>query len=320
MRSSALVDAALQPVLDLLPPIVLDTGTLPGIREGMDALFASFPVPSAPVAMSRFTVRAEHPDREIEIRAYHPKNASQGRSAILHIHGGGFVMGSAGMMDAANRHIVAELGCSVFSVDYRLSPETRHPGALEDCYAAMAWLFDNAADQGIDPRRIGVKGESAGGGLAAGLTLMARDRDRYKLAFAHLIYPMLDDRTCTSSAPHPFTGEFNWTPKHNIFAWTSILGYEPGGPATPAYAAPSRAADLAGLPPTFLSVGALDLFLEEDIEYARRLSRAGVAVELHVYPGAFHAFDAFPNEAEVTKAALRDSLNALRRSMAASTV
>jgi triacylglycerol lipase len=165
---------------------------------------------------------------------------------------------------------------------------------------------------GVDSARIGVMGESAGGGLAAALALLARDRREHSLTFQHLIYPMLDDRTCVAKSPHPFAGEFLWTAHNNAFGWSALLGAAPGSANVSPYAAAARADDLSGLPPTFISTGALDLFLEEDIEYARRLMRQGVPVELHVYPGAYHAFD-FLTNARIAAAARRDSLAALRR-------
>jgi acetyl esterase/lipase len=155
-------------------------------------------------------------------------------------------------------------------------------------------------------------GESAGGGLAAALALLARDRREHSLAFQHLIYPMLDDRTCVAKNPHLFAGEFLWTAHNNAFGWSALLGAAPGSANVSPYAAAARADDLSGLPPTFISTGALDLFLEEDMEYARRLIRQGVPVELHVYPGAYHAFD-FLTNARIAAAARRDSLAALRR-------
>ncbi len=210
------------------------------------------------------------------------------------------------------------MNCAVFSVDYRLAPETPYPGPVEDCYAALKWLHGNAAMLQVDSDRIGVKGESAGGGLAAALALLARDRGEVTLRHQHLIYPMIDDRTSADGAEvHPFVGEYVWTPELNRFGWTSLLGTSPGGPAVSPYAAAARAENLTGLPPAFISVGALDLFLEEDLEYARRLARAGVPVELHVYPGAFHAFDMAPQSARVAVDAARDSREALRRALQA---
>ena len=156
-------------------------------------------------------------------------------------------------------------------------------------------------------------GESAGGGLAAALALLARDRGEYSIAFQHLIYPMLDDRTGTET-PHPYAGEYLWTPANNMFGWSALLSVAPGSAGVSPYAAAARAADLAGLPPAFIATGALDLFVEEDIEYARRLIRAGVPVELHVYPGAFHGFDLSP-DARVAQEARRISVAALRRAL-----
>jgi hypothetical protein len=164
----------------------------------------------------------------------------------------------------------------------------------------------------VDPTRIAIGGASAGGGLAAALGLLARDRGEVPLAFQLLIYPMLDDRTVTAAEPHPFTGEFVWTPQANYFGWRALLGQEPGSPDVSPYAAAARAESLEGLPPTFISVGTLDLFLEEDLEYARRLIRAGVPTELHVYPGAFHGFD-MAESAKVTQTSVRDRLDALVR-------
>jgi triacylglycerol lipase len=185
---------------------------------------------------------------------------------------------------------------------------------VEDCYAVLAWINQQADALGVDLKRVGVMGESAGGGLAAGLALMARDRGEYSLAFQHLIYPMIDDRTCITADPHPFAGEYVWTAKSNHFGWSCLLGQEPGGEGVSPYAAAARATDLSGLPPTFIASGALDLFLEEDLDYARRLVRSGVPVELHVYPGAFHAFQ-WMREAYVSLQAGRDSQNALARAM-----
>jgi triacylglycerol lipase len=160
-------------------------------------------------------------------------------------------------------------------------------------------------------------GESAGGGLAAGLALLARDRGEHQLAFQHLIYPMIDDRTCTADDPHPFAGEFVWTPSANRFGWTSLLGHEPGRAGVSPYAAAARAEDLSRLPPTYIATGALDLFVEENFEYARRLIRAGVPTELHVYPGAFHGFQ-WAAQSEVAMAAARDTRAALVRALVGS--
>lgn len=265
--------------------------------------------------LERVTVPGPEGAPDVPLLIYRPRGAARPMPCIYHVHGGGYVLGAAKDMEPAHRPLAAMLGCAIVSVDYRLAPETAFPGPVEDCYAGLAWTFGNAAALGLDPARIGVMGESAGGGLAAALALLARDRGEYSLAFQHLIYPMLDDRTCTNQ-PHPFAGEFLWHAHNNLFGWTSLLGHAPGGEGVSPYAAPARATDLAGLPPTFLSTGALDLFLDEDIDYARRLLRAGVPTELHVYPGAFHAFDMMEG-AKVADQSRRDSRAALARFLAA---
>ena len=223
-------------------------------------------------------------------------------------------MGAAAPLEFLHRPLAEELSCVIVSVDYRLAPETVFPGAIEDCYAGLAWTFAHAVDLNIDPARIGVMGESAGGGLAAALALLARDRGEYALAFQLLTYPMIDDRTCVRDA-NPVTGEFVWIPQSNRFGWTSLLGQEPGGEGVSSYAAAARATDLAGLPPTWMMTGALDLFLDEDIDYAQRLIAAGVPTEFHIYPGAFHGFDIWP-DAKVSAQARRDRVDALRRFLA----
>jgi acetyl esterase/lipase len=250
----------------------------------------------------------------VPVICYRPNNKPTLLPAILHIHGGGYVLGSASMMDAENRNLASELGCMIVSVDYRLAPETAYPGPLEDCYSVLEWLHETSATWQIDPRRIGVKGESAGGGLAAGLALLVRDRGVLTLAFQHLIYPMIDDRTgLTATGLNPFVGEFIWNASRNRFGWSAFLGEAFAGPSVPIYAAAARAEDLSRLPATFISVGGLDLFLEEDIDYASRLARAGVPVELHVYPRAFHVFDLAPRTARIALAAARNSRDYLRR-------
>ncbi len=309
-----LMDPELAPFLDLLPKIAFQRDFLPAFRAGMIAQFANAPDDALAVTNASHTTPGGEGAPPVRILGYTPRNTTFPLPAVLHIHGGGYVIGTAEMSQASNRQLAADLGCAVFSVDYRLAPETPHPGPIEDCYAALAWIHKNAAQLGIDPDRIGVKGESAGGGLAASLALLARDRGKFPLAFQHMIYPMLDDRTCTLAEAHPHTGEFVWTRKDNHFGWSSLLGAAPGSPGISPYAAAARAENLAGLPPTFISVGALDLFLEEDLDYARRLTRAGVPVELHVYPGAFHGFD-FATTANVVAKSNRNSLDALRRAL-----
>jgi len=311
------LDPDLRPVLEAWPSVDLAKVGVTAVREARAAMMAAAPVVETPqTQVASLSAPGPEGAPDVRIVSYRPaKAAASPLPAILHIHGGGYVLGTADMMDLANRLLAPDLECAIFSVDYRLAPETAHPGPVEDCYAALTWLHANAADLGVDPTRIGVKGESAGGGLAAALALLARDRGvTPPLAFQHLIYPMIDDRTCVRSDLAPFLGEHIWTPGHNTFGWSALLGSAPGGPHVSPYAAAARATDIAGLPPTFIAVGGLDLFLEEDLDYAGRLMRAGVPVELHVYPGAFHGFHFAPT-ARVSQAAERDSREALRRSL-----
>ena len=307
----SLVDPELLPLLDLIPEVNLTEESLPLLRQGR------FPLPKTPGAAEAVSLNTRHvsgpagaPD--VQVLVYRAHQASGLLPCIFHVHGGGYVSGSADSVTPLHQAMALQLDCMIVSVDYRLGPAARVADAGGDCYAALCWLFSQAGALGVDPQRIGVMGESAGGGLAAALALLTRDRGEHRLAFQHLIYPMLDDRTCTADDPHPHVGHFIWTPKMNRFGWSALLGQPPGSPGVSPYAAAARAQDLSNLPPTFISTGSLDLFLEEDLEYGRRLLRQGIPVELHVYPGGFHGFD-FMAEASVSKAARRDSLAALRR-------
>jgi acetyl esterase/lipase len=315
MTTRHLVDPELAPMLEMFPKLDLTTESLPQTRAFFNEMNAQLraELPEFPdIAVTERRIPGPQGAPDVRVLVYHPKNVSAPLPALLWIHGGGYVLGNAEQADPQIKTIVSTLGCAAVSVDYRLAPETPHPGPVEDCYAALKWLYLNARDLGVDPSRIAIGGDSAGGGLTAGLALLTRDRGEVPLIFQLLIYPMLDDRTVTSADPHPYTGEFVWTAELNRFGWTALLGQEPGGPDVSPYAAAARAEHLEGLPPTFISVGSLDLFLEEDMEYARRLIRAGVPTELHVYPGAFHGFPMVA-DAKVTQAHTRDYLNALAR-------
>lgn len=312
--SRPLVDPQLLSLLDSVPPLELSVDILPVIRS-MTSSFPTEPVARPDdVEVAERSVPGPAGAPEVGVIFYAPKERSRKMPCILHIHGGGYVIGDAASMEPAHRNLSLAAGCIIVSVDYRLAPETRFPGAVEDCYAALRWIHTNAGALGIDSTRIGVMGESAGGGLAASLALLARDRGEYPIAFQHLIYPMIDDRTCTASDPSPFVGEFLWTRANNAFGWSSLLGIAPGSPGVSPYAAAARASVLAGLPPAYIATASLDLFLEENVDFARRLICQGVPVELHVYPGAFHGFDLDFN-AEVAQQARRDSLAALRRAL-----
>lgn len=312
-----LIATELIPTIDALPSFDLNDAVLPAVRAGLSAAVAKRPPLPPRLAKVRCDERmlpGPPGAPAVRVLVYAPAEESDTpRPALLHIHGGGFVFGAPEVGDALMRSLVADLGCVAVSVAYRLAPETRFPGALEDCYTALLWLHAQAEPLRVDPGRIAVLGESAGGGHAAGLSRLALQRGEVSICLQLLDAPMLDDRTGSTTTAHPHCGEFVWKPSSNRFGWHALLGAEPGTPAVPAQAVPARASDLAGLPATFIIVGALDLFLEEDLEYARRLIRAGVPTELHVIPGAFHGFAAVESAAPQVQASLRLRRDALAR-------
>lgn len=242
--------------------------------------------------------------------------AARGPVPVLyHLHGGGMIMGGnrtglPGMLDLAER-----LTLAVVSAEYRLAPETPHPGPVEDCYAGLTWMAGNAAGLGLDPARIVVGGGSAGGGLSAAVALLARDRGGPALAGQLLVCPMLDDRNDTPSAVQ-MDGLGVWDRSANDVGWTALLGEARGGPDVPEYAAPARAADLSGLPPAYLDVGSAETFRDEVVTYASRIWRAGGDAELHVWPGGFHAFAGFVPDAALSRDAVAAPLAWLRRLLA----
>lgn len=225
---------------------------------------------------------------DVPVRVHRVPDAGEPRPCLLSIHGGGYVIGSHLGEDGRFDRWSPMLRCVGVSVGYRLAPETPYPGPLEDCYAALRWVHENATELGVDRDRIGIVGGSAGGGLAAGLALLARDRGEFRAAFQVLSYPMLDDRQTTVSGR---AGAPLWGPATNQFGWRSYLDGRDGGDDVPGYAVPARADDLAGLPPAFVTVGNLDGLMDEDIDYARRLIAAGVPTDLHVFADGPHAFD-----------------------------
>jgi len=254
--------------------------------------------------------RVERSDRElpghpvVPVRVHRPKDADGVMPCLYSIHGGGYVIGTNLMDDPILDWLCPKLGIVGMSVDYRLAPETPYPGPLEDCYRGLHWTYEHADELGIDPDCIGVMGVSAGGGLAAALCLLARDRGEVPVAFQLLDQPMLDDRQITPSSRED--GLAVWSRTSNTFGWHAYLGDLYGRDDVPPTAAPARATDLSGLPPTFVSVGAADGFRDEDIDYALRLNQAGVPTELHVYPGACHGFNVMARDAAITKQCMRN--------------
>ncbi len=238
------------------------------------------------------------------VRLFRPVGVTEPTPALLWIHGGGYVMGTAQRDDPICRRFSTRLGITVASVDYRLAPEHRYPTALEDCYSALTWL---AGLPSVDRGRLAIGGQSAGGGLAAALALLARDRGEVTPALQLLAYPMLDDR---SSATAEKPNYRLWNTRSNHFGWTAYLG-----DADPQVAVPGRRDDLSGLPPAWIGVGTHDLFHDEDLAYAERLRNAGVACQVDVIPGAFHGFDVVAPKAQVSQHFVDSQCEALRSAL-----
>jgi acetyl esterase/lipase len=228
-------------------------------------------------------------------------------SAVLYLHGGGFIVPLLPVYDIIIRAYTRATGVPMLLVDYRVAPEHPHPVPVEDCYAALRWLAQNAAELGADPNRIAVMGESAGGGLAAGVALMARDRGGPALAQQLLIYAMLDDRT-VGIDPHLPPEYLVFSYDDNLTGWGALLGPELFGDNVSPYAAPARATDLSGLPDAYIDVGDLDILRDENIEYARRLMAAGIPTELHVLPGLPHGFEMVAPDATLTQRVIENRL------------
>jgi acetyl esterase len=292
----------------------LSFADIPAARAGESELLAALPPYDAPVPLDVDEVRVAGPDGapDVRVRSYRPAHHDGALPALLFIHGGGFVVGSLDLNDVDCRRIAAEVGAVVLSVEYRLAPEHPFPAGLEDCYAVLTWLAEHAADLGVDPERIAVGGESAGGGLAAALALLARDRGGPRVCLQFLGIPELDDRLATDSMNN-LVGVPITTVANGEVSWDSYLGAGVRGTdAVSPYAAPARAADLAGLPPAIITAYEFDGLRDEGLAYAQRLMAAGVATELHVYPGAFHGCTWLSHTA-IAQKILGDSLDALRR-------
>lgn len=296
-RSRPAIDSELAAALQAVPigpNGVFDLTDIPATRQAVRALAESIAstIPDEPTVTAHEiqVPRAEGPD--VPIVLLRPQNAPGPLPVLVWFHGGGQVLGFAAQDTPWLKPLCAALGCAIVSVDYRLAPETPAPGAAEDGYTAYRWISDNATDLGLDPTRIGLAGQSGGGGIAAATALLIRDRGAAAPLFQLLMYPMIDDRNTTDSS-HEITDIGIWDRSTNLLAWQAILGDRAGTEDVTPYCAASRATDLAGLPPTFIGVGELDVFRDENLDYAAGLRAHGVNVELHLYPGAYHAFDMF---------------------------
>jgi acetyl esterase/lipase len=302
-------------MLSQMPPTSFDN--LPAARAAskqmMAAMKSQMPVIPGVTTEDR-TIPGPAGAPDVTVRIYRPKKQSGLFPALLWIHGGGYMLGEIDQEDFSAKNFTLAGECVVISVEYRLAPENPYPAPLEDCYAALKWLSSHAKELKVDRSRIAIGGASAGGGLAAGLALLSRDRNEVKTVFQLLVYPMINDCNI-NPASDVLPDTLFWTRENNLAGWRSYLGCEPGGEGTSCYAAAFRAENLEGLPAAYITVGDIDLFSQEDIEYAQRLMEAGVPTELHVYPGGCHAFDMLVPGADISKRFTADIYRALKRAL-----
>lgn len=304
------IDPELRESLGLFPPLNLDN--VVATRKALTEMFGSFVIPIEE-SVSVYDQIVPGPDDHpaLRVRIYEPKEKKEILPGLLWIHGGGYVLGSPEENDLLCQRFVLEANCVVVSVDYRLAPEHPYPAPLEDCYAALQWFAEHAVELGVDRSRIGAAGASAGGGLTAGLSLLARDRKGPELCFQMPLYPMIDDRNISPSSLE-ITDHMIWNHDLNEKGWSMYLNGANGSYDVPAYAAAARATDLSGLPYTYTCVGQLDPFRDETLDYVTRLSRAGVDVEFHLYPGCYHAFEVVAPNAAISQRATNEYVGAVK--------
>ncbi|GMA65433.1 alpha/beta hydrolase [Alicyclobacillus fastidiosus] len=305
------VDDNLKSALSAMPSLNLDN--LEQLRKSSSELILStLPVHDS-VSVLEHWVPGSEGAPDVRVRIYRPIKACTDMPGVLWIHGGGFMLGSPEMNEGLCQRFVTQANCIVVSVDYRLAPENPFPAPLEDCYAALKWFHAHADDLGVDASRLAIAGASAGGGLTAALALLARDRQGPPIKFQMPLYPMIDDRNITPSS-HEITDARVWNRESNLKGWAAYLGTNREGDVSQ-YAAPSRATDLSNLPPAYTCVGDLDPFRDETIDYVARLARAGVSCEFHLYPGCFHGFESMVPQAEVSRRAISEYVQALQRAL-----
>ncbi len=308
------IDPELAPWLDMVPSVKFTNyAELLTARTTLEDLKRPHKSTS-PIEIYRTKAPGVTGSPDVPLRVHRPVSRAETAPGLLYIHGGGFVMSDLELYYATILRAVDELGVVMVSVEYRLAPEHPFPAPLEDCYTALVWMIENAPELGIDPARVGVLGESAGGGLAAGLGLMARDRGGPQPCFQFLEAAELDDRLVTPSMRMHLDSP-SWDQSSLVYGWRCYLGTEPGSAGVPPYAAPGRAEDLTGLPPAFVSVCQFDPLRDEGIAYAQKLMDAGVPTELHCYPGTFHD-SSIIEHAAVSRRMHADQLAALRRGLA----
>lgn len=312
-------DPELAPMLEFLPDTEsLDISDPVKSRAGFEELIATMnaELDSSGVEVENRNIPGPQGAPEVPVRIYTPEGLQGPVPGLLHIHGGGFVIGSLDSELGSCLALCRNLGIVVVSVDYRLAPETPYPGGLEDCYSALNWLHDNAAKLHIDPTRVGVFGQSAGGGLSAATTLLSRDRGGPAICFQYLGIPELDDRLDTPSMQQ-FVDTPMWHRANAELSWDFYLGeqFQRGADDVPHHAAPARAEDLSGLPPAYVSTMEFDPLRDEGVQYALKLMQAGVATELHSFPGTFHGSSMFAHT-QVSQREAAEMFTVLRRGLA----
>jgi acetyl esterase/lipase len=246
-------------------------------------------------------------DANIELRWYEKKCSRPG-SAVVYAHGGGMILGDVDKYDSVVSAYVAATGVPFLSVNYRLAPESQGRMLSEDTFAGLTWLLEHASSLGVDIGRVAIMGDSAGGGIAAAVAILARDR-KVSLAKQILIYPMLDDR---NMKPNPSLEPFlTWTYDNNFTGWSALLGKEFGNENISPVAAPARLKDFSGLAPAYIEVGELDIFRDEAVAYGQHLALANIPIELHVHSGAPHGFERFAPNSKLAMRAMNDRMRAV---------
>jgi acetyl esterase/lipase len=314
-RSRHLIDPEIIRAVDLFPTSDLTSSTLIESRKNQSLMLPQIDVTQMlPVTFEEKVVPSYFGGPDIRIEILKPREPKYKKMPLYYsVHGGGMVMGSPAVDRRGNASLAARHGFCCVSVSYRLAPEHVQPSQLQDCYSGLHWCIEHAEELGIDTGKVALGGSSAGGGLAAGLALYIRDRKEFEIHHLRLLRPMLDDRTAVAPE-HPYAGEFIWNHASNYFGWTSVLGHEPGQEAVSEYYAPARAHSLAGLPPTYLEIGTLDLFIDEALGFAKQLVFDGVLAELHVYPGYHHLSPMFP-DAHYSSEGAKSSEHALLKAL-----
>ncbi|QWU13740.1 Acetyl esterase/lipase [Paenibacillus sophorae] len=295
-RSRHLIDQEIISAIDLIPTSDLSETTLMESRKNQSKMLPQIDVTQMfPVTFEERVVPSYFGGPDIRIEIIKPSQPKYKKMPLYYsIHGGGMVLGSPVVDRPGNASLAAQHGFCCVSVYYRLAPEHVQPSQLQDCYSGLKWCIEHAEELAIDTQKVALAGSSAGGGLAAGLALYIRDQKEFDIHHLRLRSPMFDDRM-SISPEHPYAGEFVWTKRSNYFGWKSVLGHEPGQEGVSEYYVPARAKSLAGLPPTYMSIGSIDLFIDEVLLFAKQLVFDGVLVELHVYPGYHHLAPMFPN-------------------------